>query len=160
MDILSPAPLTMALGNAGIAAGTTTTLTIANAISYAIAGKAYSKGATSNIATPTTDAVTGSAFPALSANQGAVVLVGLDASGNLKAAQGPSQALDATGAFIVAPQFPAVPDGFCPVGYVVLKAGATLSGTFTFGSSNLSSVTGMTYSFTSLITLPARPQIA
>jgi hypothetical protein len=48
----------------------------------------------------------------------------------------------------------------CPIGYIVLKAGSTLSGTFTFGSSNLSGVTGMTYTFVDVIGLPDRPQIS
>jgi hypothetical protein len=41
-----------------------------------------------------------------------------------------------------------------------LKAGSTLSGTWTFGTNNLSGVTGMTYTFVSVSTLPDRPQVS
>lgn len=160
MDALAFPPLTLALGKAGASAGTTTTLTTANALNYAIGSKAYNKGAMTNQATPTTDATTGAAFPSISANQGTVVVLGLDAGGNLKAMQGQIQALDTAGAFIVAPQFPAVPDTVCPFAYLVLKGGATLASPFTFGSSNLSGVTGMSYLFQDVIQLPARPQVA
>ena len=160
MDALSQVPLTMTTTKAGIAAGTTTTLTTANTVLYCLKGKAYTKAAASNAATPTTDATTAAAFVALSANQGTVVVVGYDSSGNLKASQGTVQALDTSGAFILAPQFPIVPDTVCPFGYIVLKAGSTLSGTWTFGSSNLSSVTGMTYTFVDVMTLADRPQVS
>lgn len=160
MDRLSQLPLTLCAGSAGIAAGTTTTLTSARAISYSIGGKAYYKAAASNEATPTTDVVTSAAFPAIAVNYGAVVVVGRDSSGNLKAAQGPVEALDANGAFKVAPQFPAYADTVCPIGYIVVKVGSTGSA-WTFGSSNLAGPpTGVTFSFQDVVTLPARPQIA
>lgn len=160
MDTLQQVPLTMALFTCSLAAGTTTTISTTGSTHYCIKGKGYIKTAITNGATPTTDATTGAAFPALSANQGTVVVIGLDASGNIKASQGSIQALDSAGNFITSPQFPAIPDTMCPIGYIVLKGGATLSGTWTFGTSNLSGVTGMTYTFVSLITMPDRPQVA
>jgi hypothetical protein len=147
MDIQSLSSQTGCLSKVTLAAGTTTTISTTGTTTYGIRSKAYSKTAITNGATPTTDAATGLAFPSLSANQGAVVLVGLDASGNVKATQGGIQSLDVSGSFLVAPQFGAIPDNFCPIGYIVLKAGSTLVGTWTFGSNNLSSVTGMTYTF-------------
>lgn len=160
MDALQQIPVTMALFSCTLAAGTTTTISTTGSTHYAIKGKGYIKTAITNGATPTTDATTGAAFVALSANQGTVVVIGFDSSGNVKASQGAVQALDAAGNFVVAPQFPAIPDTICPVGYIVLKGGSTLSGTFTFGTNNLSGVTGMTYTFVSVITLPDRPQVA
>ena len=160
-DNLVQPSITQVTTFAGLSAGTTTTISTANTIQYCLRGKAISpKTAITNGATPTTDAATGLAFTPLSANQGTVILLGLDASGNLKACQGSVQALDSSGAFILAPQFPNAPDTVAIFGYIVLKAGATLSGTWTFGSSNLSGVTGMTYAFTNLMGLPDRPQIA
>jgi hypothetical protein len=161
MDIQALSSQTGCLSKATLAAGTTSTISTTGTTAYVIRSKAYAKSAISNGATPTTDAATGLAFPSLSANQGAVVLVGLDASGNVKAVQGGIQALDVSGNFLIAPQFGPIPDNFCPIGYIVLKAGSTLSGTFTFGSSNLSGVTGMTYTFVDVaLGMPDRPQVS
>ncbi len=160
MDALQQVPFTLCLSKVALAAGTTTTLSNTGTTVYGIRGKAYSKAAMSNVATPTLDAATGLAFPALSANQGTIVVVGFDAGGNLKVAQGSIQALDVSGNFITSPQFPPIPDTMCPIGYIVLKAGSTLSGTWQFGTNNLSGVTGMTYTFVDVITLPDRPQVS
>lgn len=154
---MNPA-LTMAMMHCALAAGTTTTITSTGTIHYMIRGKTATKAALSNTATPTTDATTGAAFLPISANQGTVVVIGLDASGNVKASQGEIKALDASGAFVNVPNFPGLPETMCPIGYILLKGGSTLVGTFTFGSSNLSSVTGMTYTFVSVGQLPDRPQ--
>lgn len=160
MDQLSQIALTMCLSKAALAAGTTTTISTTGTKTYTIQGKAHTKTAITNGATPTTDAATGAAFPAISANQGTVVVIGLDASGAIKACQGTTQALDVGGLFIQAPLMPNVPDTMCPIGYIILKGGATLSGTWTFGTNNLSGVTGMTYTFVDVTMLPMRPQIA
>lgn len=159
MDALSQIPLTMCTMKAAIAAGTTTTLSTTGTTLYCIKGKAYSKAALTNQATPTTDAATGSAFVAVGANYGCVFVVGFDSSGNLKVSQGPLQALDVNGSFILAPQFGPVPDTVCPIGYIVIKVGSTGSN-WTFGSSNLSGATGLTYTFVDVMTLPDRPQVS
>jgi hypothetical protein len=160
MDALQQIPFTQTLMHCALAAGTTTTISSTGTIHYCIKGKTATKSALSNTATPTTDVTTSAAFPSLSANQGTVVVIGLDSSGNVKAAQGPIRPLDSSGLFIDQPQFPIVPDTVCPIGYIVLKAGSTLSGTWTFGTNNLSGVTGMTYTFVSVSTLPDRPQVS
>ncbi len=160
MDTLGNTPVTQCLIHAALAAGTTTTINTTGTTHYAIRGLTYTKAALSNTATPTTDAATGLAFPALSANEGTVVVIGYDKDGNVKACQGTIEELNSSGAFVRAPQFPGIPSTMCPIGYIILKAGSTLASDWTFGSSNLSSVTGMTYTFRSVNTLPARPQIA
>lgn len=162
MDIQSLAPLTTALVKATLAAGTTTTLSSTGTIVYAIRGKAYSASALSNTATPTTDAATGNAFVGVTANNGSIFLVGLNAAGALKCVQGSIAPLDATGKFINAPQFGEPPLDFCPIGYLVIKAGSTANATtgWIFGTSNNSSVTGITYTFVDVIGLPDRPQVA
>jgi hypothetical protein len=160
MEYLSQVPLTMATTKAGLTAGTTTTYTTANTVQYSIKGKAYSKTAVTNSATPTTDATTGAAYNGVTANNGCVFVFGFDSSGAIKVSQGGIQALDTSGAFIISPQFPALPDTICPFGYLVFKGGSTLSGTWTFGSSNLSGVTGATYTFVDIQTLPDRPQVS
>jgi len=160
MEYIALNGTTFATGKAGLAAGTTTTSTVANQTDFCIDGKAYRKATASNAATPTTDATTGLAFPGIVANQGTVVVYGLDASGNIKCSQGSIESLDVSGNFIKSPAFPTIPGTVCPIGYLVLKGGSTLSGTFTFGGSNLSGVSGMTYSFTDVFVLPSRPQVS
>ena len=161
MDFLQQQSLTGCLSKVTLAAGTTTTISNTGTTTFAIKGKAYTKAALSNAATPTTDAATGAAFTGITANQGTVVVIGFDSGGNVKAAQGTVTALDSAGAFITAPQMPYVPDSIAPIGYIVLKGGSALVGTWTFGSSNLSSVTGMTFTFVDVaLGLPERPQIS
>lgn len=162
MDIQQASPVTQCLSKVTLAAGTTTTLSNTGTTVYAIRGKAYSKSAMSNAATPTTDAATGAAFVPVPANYGSVFLVGFNAAGSLLAVQGSVEKLDAAGAFVNAPTFNGPPTDFCPIGYIVIKAGATASSSpgWTFGSSNMSSVTGITYSFVDCVTLPDRPQVS
>lgn len=160
MDILSGSPQTYLITRPVLAAGTTSTVSSTNAITGYVNGVSYNAAALSNTATPTTDLNSGAAFPSLSANQGTIVVLGINSSGALKAVQGSIVALDASGAFIVAPQPPSIPDGFLPFGKIVLKAGSTLSGTWTFGTNNLSSVTGMTYAFADLTGALGRPVVA
>jgi hypothetical protein len=161
MDALSLYPITGCLSKVTLAAGTTTTISTTGTTTYAIKSKACSKSAITNGATPTTDATTGSAFTGITANQGTVVVIGLDSSGAIKASQGSVESLDVSGNFIRAPQFPLIPDTVCPIGYIVLKGGSTLSGTWTFGSSNLSGVSGMTYTFVDVVLgFPERPQVS
>lgn len=160
MDNLMFAPGTLQLGKPGFAAGTTTTHTITTAFNYMIAGKPYSKAAGSNTATPTTDANTGVAFLPIVANQGTVFIWCVDSTGALKVVQGQVAALDSAGSFILAPSLPAIPDGACPFATLVVRGASNLASTWTLGANNLSSVTGMTYSFADLGTLPGRPVVA
>lgn len=154
--------ITAQFGNGTLVAGTTTTISISVATTFAIRGKMYSKAIASNQATPTTDSNTGAAFLGVKANKGCVFVLGLDASGNTKAVQGEIVDLDSTGAFIVAPEFPLVPDTVCPIGYYIIKAGSTADATtgWILGSSNSASVTGITYTLVNVATLPDRPQIS
>ncbi len=177
MDAQQFAPVTMCLGKVTLAAGTTTTLSNTGTIVYAIRGKALSASALSNTATPTTDFATGVAFkaipipntsPNLGLGYGSVYMVGLDKAGTLRVIQGTIEALDVSGNFINAPQFGALgPSGsgstdndFCPIGYIVVKLGSTAVATWTFGTNNLSSITGVTFTFVDVITEPDRPQVA
>lgn len=171
MDFQSQVPITANFTKVVLTNGTTTTLSTSNAATYAIRGKMYVQGAAwTNQATPTTDSATGNTFAPVLANQGSIFLVGVDHSGNMKVYQGQVQALDTSGNFIVAPQFGALgPQGsgstdndFCPLGYLVIKAGSTADNVhgWRFGTDNMSSVTGITYTFQDLCNLPDRPQVA
>lgn len=161
MDKNSLRGLTMTfISSALTAAGAETVHDSTVAMPFCINGKHYSKsGTNADQATPTTDAATGVAFPTLTANQGAVMVWGYDASGVVKCVMGEITALDAAGNFIVAPEFPAnIPDTICPFAYQILKAGAT-AGTITFGSSNWNA-TGFTNAIINVATLPSRPQVS
>ena len=159
MDALTSVPQTICTTKAGTSAGTTTTLTTANAQIFALIGKAYSKAATANEATPTLDSASGVAFTGITINNGAVIVFCRDSGGVLRAVQGPLSALDVGGSFIMAPQFGAIPDTLCPISYLVIKVGAS-GATWTLGTSNLSAATGVTYAFVDLMTLPGRVQVA
>lgn len=160
MDRLMQAPVTDCLTKAGAAVGTTTTTTIANDTTYRIKGKIYKKTAASNIASPTTDAVTLAAFPAIPVSYGAVLLIGLNAAGSVKFALGPSVPLDVNNKFITAPMFPGLPDDFAPYAYVTILVGSTASA-WTAGTSNFSGPpTGVVFNFVDIGTLPDRLQVA
>ena len=178
MDGQMSAPFTGALCKANLAAGTTTTLTTVSSTSgnlvYAIRGKAYSHADWTNQATPTTDYATGKAFIPVLASQGSVFMVGLDHSGNMKVIQGTVASLDGiagSGLFTIqAPEFGALGaagsgstgNDFCPIGYIVIQAGTTANNTtgWIFGTSNMSAVTGITYTFVDLVGMTDRPQVS
>lgn len=173
MDIQSAAPVTLCMSKVTLAAGTTTTLSNTGTTTYAIQGKPYTKAAMTNAATPTVDAATGLPFvpipipgttqglpggiPAGAAGYGCIYIIGFNAAGALKAVQGDIAALDAAGTFLQAPGIPGLPNDFCPVGYEIVKLGPTAVATWTFGTNNNSGVTGATYIFGDLISLPGRP---
>jgi hypothetical protein len=162
MDAQQAAPSTLAFVKATLAAGTTSTLSSTGTIVYSIRGKAHSASALSNTATPTTDWSTLAAFTGVTATNGCVFMVGLNAAGALKCVQGTITPLDVSGAFVVAPQFGGLPLDFCPIGYIVIKAGATANATtgWVFGTNNMASVTGITYTFVDVVGMPDRPQIS
>lgn len=155
--------LSMCLIDATLAAGTTTTYSTTGTTHYCIDGKAYTKAAVTNGATPTTDVNTGDTFVAVGADKGCVFVVGYNAAGTVKVAQGEITDLDGTAdgassTFETNPDFPALPADFCPIGYFVIKVGAS-GAAWTFGASNLAgppSNTGV--SATSVCVLPRRPQ--
>lgn len=174
MDALSRVPVSQNYTASVVAAGTTTTLSQTNAATFSIQGKIYVQSAAwSNQATPTTDYATGNAFLQVLANNGSVYTIGVNHSGTMKVIQGTIVPLDTSGNFINAPQFgplgqqgahtnSTTPDDFCPLAYLLIKAGSTASSTsgWIFGTSNNSSVTGITYIFQDISTLPDRPQIS
>ena len=114
-------------------------------------------------------------IPAACAGYACAYAVGFDHSGNIKVTQGPIVGLDANGSFIsAAPSLsasfgPAGPNpgtiaggvpadnDFCPIGFIAVKLGSSAVATWTFGTNNLSSVTGVTYSFNDCASLTSRP---
>lgn len=177
MEQQASIPVTMNFTKGALAAGTTTTISTTGTITYAIKGKLFTKTAITNGATPTVDFSTGAAFvpipipntaPNLAAGYGSVYTVGLDKAGTVRVIQGTVVPLDGNGNFINAPQFGGLgPQGsgstdndFCAIGYILVQLGATAVATWTFGTSNLSGVTGVVYTFVDIATLPDRPQVS
>lgn len=153
--------------NGGCVAGSTNTWTNAAAITPCIAGK---YGVTMAIqsaqsVTPTTDANTGVAFPAIMPNTTAAVVFGVNAAGTLVAVQGvaiPTETGVTTtvGAFIDAPQFPAIPDNFCPCAYTIVRVAPSGTSGFTLGTTQWAASSMSCTTFQNIAVLPARPQIA
>lgn len=153
----------MNFARVALVAGTTTTITTTVAAMYSIGGKIYTKGAITNGATPTVDVMTGAAFKPLPIPtstikpKGCAFVVALNAGGDVKVAQGPIvDVVDVTQGDAMY-QLPMLSDDLCPIGYIIVKGSATQAAAWTFGASNLSSVTGMTYVFGNLSSLPAQP---
>lgn len=149
---------TVCTTKAGLAVGTTTTLTTANIQLFGIKGKGFTKAAVSNEATPTLDSNTGVAFLPITINKGSVFVISRDAAGTLRATQGGIEPLDVSGVFQALPQMAYGPDTITPIGAVTVKVGATGS-TWTFGASNFSGPpTGVSFVFTDFIGgIPDRP---
>lgn len=134
-----------------------------------IDGKQITKAAVVAGVTPTTDVNTGLAFPALvggasvanTPGHGCIVVWGYNAAGTVKCAMGPHKSLDMAGNFLWdGPEFPAIPNDFCPIAYQVLKAGATASATaIIFGTANWDAA-GFTNVIQRVAWLPSRPQVA
>lgn len=165
MNDLGNLSINMVAGHSALAAGTTTTYTTANAFDFCINGKSGRKAAVTNGAAPTVDAVTGAAFVPQAIGTGSVYVYFVNAAGTVSVAQGQVVKLDVAGNFSILPQFPALPSGLVAFGYEVVRlAPATAPvpavAAWTFGASNQSGVTGVTYSFTSVMVLPDRPQSA
>lgn len=153
--------LRMCVSKAAFAAGTTTTFSTTGATLFCVDGKAHTAAAKTNEANPTTDANTGAAFVPVAADNGSVFVIGYNTASTpaVKVMQGTVEPLDAGGNFVRAPLFPAIPGDVAPFAYMVIKvaAGGT---TWTYGTSNSASVTGVTYTRQDVMTLPARPQVA
>lgn len=164
MDRLALGSIRMNMSNAGLAAGTTTTYSTTATTAHVINGKyGTTLAAQTNTASPTTDVNTGAAFVAQTANQAGVYVWGVNAAGAIKVAQGGIENTEVgvtttAGAFIRAPQFPSLPDDFCPIGYCVVRTSPTGSA-FTFGSTAWAA-SGITTTFKNVAVLPDRPQTA
>jgi hypothetical protein len=165
MDKLTFRGITLNHVNAGLVSGTTSTYTTTATTVCSINGK-FATGLTAqtNTASPTTDANTGVAFPAILANQCACLVWGVNLAGAIKLCQGPILDTEpgvttTVGAFKQAPQFPELPDDFCPIGYQSVRVSPT-GASFTAGTTSWAA-SGITCStIRNVATLPNRPQIA
>lgn len=148
----------------GLTKGTTSTYTTTATSECSINGKwATGLTAQTNTATPTTDSTTSVAFVAQTDNTACAYVFGITAAGAIAVSQGPVTPTEVgvtttAGAFINRPQFPPLPDDFCPIGYLFVRTAPSASD-FTFGTSSWTA-TGITASAVVEIDgqLPDRPQ--
>lgn len=163
MDMRKIRGMTMGLVSPALVKGTTSTYTTTVTSAGIIDGKFVTPlTAKTNTATPTTDAATGLAFPALTDNQATVIVMGQNAAGAIQACQGGIEptAVGVTttaGEFLNAPQFPRLPDDFITFGYALVRTAPSASD-WTFGTSSWTA-TGITATqFVNCAVLPSRPQ--
>ena len=169
------AGLTFCNTDAALVAGTTTTLTMTVNPYYCIRGKAYTQATVTNVQPSIIDLTTGVTLAGIAAGFGAAILIGATSSESttLRMIQGEAKPLEANtaaytpGDFVDAPQFGPMPDDFCPFGYVIVKVATdfTSGASYIFGSSNTTATgaqaaaaTAHANTFTSIMTLPDRPQ--
>lgn len=148
----------------GFVLGTTSTYTTTVTSTVVINGIfGTTLAAQTNTASPTLDATTGLAFVPLAANQATVLVWGINAAGAIKLAQGsivPTETGVTTtaGAFINAPQFPALVDDFAPIAYHLVRTSPT-GNAFTAGTTSWTA-SGITCTVAKNISvLPDRPRI-
>lgn len=165
MNMRNPRGATINLVSAAMVKGTnksyTTTVTTAGLIN----GKFVTTlGAQTNAAVPTTDYATGAAFIAQTDDTACVYVMGQNAAGTIKACQGQIVSTEVgvtttAGAFIIGPNFPALPDDFLPLAYTLVRTAPSASA-WTFGTDNWAATGVTTLEFVNVGTLPDRPQTA
>jgi len=116
--------------------------------------------ADAGVESPDLDAVTGAAFLPQAKDTGCIYLWLIkDDTSTVGVAQSKIVDLDTQGNFKWdAPQFPAIPEGFIPFAYAVVKNGST--GSAWVFATQLWNATGITISVTNLMNLPDRPKQA
>lgn len=150
---------TLNLSYAGVtcvASNKTTTTSGASVV--AVEGRLYTLAAATGATTPVVDITTGAAFTALAASQACLLVFGVDVSTPASPALGLAQG--AVVAAVVGSElpWPILPKTFCPIAYVQVKTGSTLSGTWTPGTSNWTGVTGETTGTpVNIFSVPPRP---
>jgi hypothetical protein len=118
--------------------------------------------AQTNQAVPTTDAKTGAAFVKQTDNTACVYVMGQNAAGSIQACQGTIVSTEVgvtttAGAFVLAPQFPSLPDDFMVFGYCIVRTAPSASD-WTFGTDNWAATGVTTTEFVQCGVLPDRPQ--
>lgn len=118
-------------GCAGLATGTTTTISVANAFAFAIAGRAYQKAAALNFAPALRTGAT--AFVALAASQSTVFYVWIDIAGAVTLTQGKvGTSATASGYQAGAFEWPQDDSAYACIG--AIKVTTNASGVFTVGT--------------------------
>lgn len=115
------------LSNAGVVAGTTSTVSTTAATNAVINGKfTTALGIQTNVASPVLDGATGKPYITLNPGFCCSLVVGINFAGVLLVAQSTPLAISAgagavPGAVIVDPQFPGLPQDFVALAYTVVR---------------------------------------
>ena len=163
MDNLNLRGLTMGTIKSGLVKGTGLSYTTTVSTAGMIDGKYVTAiTAQTNTAIPTTDALTGAAFPALTDNQATVIVMGQTAAGAIQLCQGSivptaTGVTTTAGAFITAPDFPNLPQDFMVLGYALVRT-APSADAWTLGVSAWAATGVTTSEFVQCGVLPSRPQ--
>ena len=156
--------ITINLISAGAVAGATNTITTTVNTLSVINGKfttVYAAAAT--VASPILDGSTGVGFLPLVPSKTCALVIGINQAGAMKMCQGPIidtrvGLTTVVGDFINAPQFPELPDDFCPLAYTVVRTAPSAlpwtPGTGAWAASGVSCST-----FRNVGQLPNRPQV-
>lgn len=160
-NLLNFRAVTQNNSSAGLAAGTTSTYTTTAATNATIRGL-YGTALTAqtNTASPTLDANTGVAFLPLVPGKATVLVWGVNLAGAIQLVQGTITdtlpgVTTTPGGFNVLPQFPVIPDDFCPLGYSLHRT-APSAATWTPGAGAWAA-SGVVSTFRNVGTLPDRP---
>jgi hypothetical protein len=157
------AGITINTTSAALVAGTTSTVTSTVTTAQVINGKfGTTLGAMTNAASPTTDAATGLAFNSLKPNQCCALVFGVNLAGTLGMCQGEiigtnTGVTTTVGSLLNDPQFPGLPDDFCPLAYTIVRT-APSAATWTPGSSSWTASGVSCSTFRNVAQLPNRPQ--
>ncbi len=150
--------------SANLSLGTTSTYTTTVTTTVSINGRfGTTLGAQTNTASPTTDARTGLAFPALAPNQAVALVWGINLAGAIQLCQGPITPTEigvttTPGALILNPSYPMLPDDFAPLAYTVVRTAPNLA-TFIAGTTSWTAAGGVATTTRNVSQLPARPQV-
>lgn len=130
-------------------------------ISFCVDGKAYTKTAVTDGATPTTDGNTSAAFTAVLPDKVCVFVWGLNASGTVSLYQGSIEDVDGdTDTAKIYPQFPAIPDTITPFAYTIYQTDGTSAAAGLRPGTDNWNASGLTVTHVNLMTMPDRPQIS
>jgi hypothetical protein len=154
---------TFNLGNSGAVAGTVASFTTTAATNAVVNGKFTTPlGVQTNAALPAVDSATGLAFVPLTPNQCCTLVFGVSSAGVLQLVQGKVIGCNVgnqyiPGSLLNDPQFPGLPNDFCPIAYTIVKT-SPLTPTWTPGVSSWTGA-GVVFSpFQNVSQLPNRPQ--
>jgi hypothetical protein len=155
--------ITINHASAAMVAGSTSTYLTTVTTNCCINGKfAVTLAAQTNTASPTADATTGNAFLPLAPNKCCALVFGQNLAGAIKLCQGPIidtivGVTTTVGALLRDPQFPPLPDDFCPLAYTIVRT-APSAASWTPGTSSWTASGVSASTFQNVSQLPNRPQ--
>jgi len=151
------------LSNAGVVAGTTSTVSTTTATNAVINGKfTTSLGVQTDVASPVLDGATGKPYLTMAPGFCCSLVVGINSAGVLLLAQGTPLAIGAgvgavPGPIVSDPQFPGLPQDFVALAYSVVRT-APSAAPWTPGAGAWLATGVVASPFQNVFQLPNRPQ--